>query len=117
MRVVGFHCEQPSQSGGNFKRVTPEEIWKGIKAAAQEEVRQSSPLIIYPEFNAKPKGSSVELTIIKGSVDNLDFGNDPYELPFRKQMLIEALASFTRFPSQSKPGTCRFREGNDGLGV
>lgn len=72
-------------------RPTPQAIFEGIKLAAQREVRSNSPLIIAPEFNVKVVGSTQQLTIVKGDVGALGFGDDPYELPFKKQVLIEAL--------------------------
>jgi hypothetical protein len=73
------------------RRPTPEAIWKGIKVAAQNEVRSNSLLIIFPTFSVKYVGSTPQLTIAKGDVGELGFRDDPYDLPFRKQILIEAL--------------------------
>ena len=33
----------------------------------------------------------MQLTVVKGGINNLQFGNDPYELPFKGQILIESL--------------------------
>jgi hypothetical protein len=73
------------------KHPTVETIWRGIKSAAQNEVRSNSPLITVPKFIVTQKGSTRQLTIVKGDVGELGFGDDPYELPFRKQILIESL--------------------------
>jgi hypothetical protein len=72
-------------------RPTPEEIWQGIKSAAQEEVYANSPLIIAPKFVIKPVGSNLHLTILKADVGDLGFRGDPYDLPFKKQILVESL--------------------------
>jgi hypothetical protein len=74
------------------RRPTPAAIWKRIKAAAQDELRSNSPLIIAPKFTVKQIGSTRQLTIVKGDVSGLGFReDDPYELPLKKQILIEAL--------------------------
>src|SRR4051794_31444435 len=66
-------------------RPSPDAIWKGIKSLAEEEIRLNSPAIRSFEFDLKQVGSAMQLTVVKGGVDNLQFGNDPYELPFKKQ--------------------------------
>jgi len=66
-------------------------IWKEIKVAAQNEVSSNSPSITAPRFTVKEVGSSRQLTIVKGDVGGLGFSNDPYELPFKEQILVEAL--------------------------
>ena len=71
-------------------RPTPEAIWKGIKSAAQSEVRSSSPLITAP-FSVKQTGSSRQITIVRDAVGELGLRGEPYDLPFKKQILIEAL--------------------------
>lgn len=90
------------------RRPTPFAIWKGIKAVAQNEVRSDSSLIIYPRFTVKQIGSTPQLTIETGDVSGLGFGDDPYEIPFKKQMLIEALRrslAATNLTEEKKPAT------------
>lgn len=71
-------------------RPTPEAIWKGIKSAAQSEVRSGSPLITAP-FSVRQTGSTRQLTIVMDPVGELGLRGDPYDLPFKKQILIESL--------------------------
>jgi len=79
---------------GKIMHPTPLTIWKGIKAAAQDEVQSNSPFLIAPRFTVKQIGSSPQLTIVRGDVVGLPSSeDDPYQLPFKKQILIEALRS------------------------
>lgn len=89
--VTGKPGISPNQKRAKVSRPTPEQIWQGIKSAAQTEVKDNSPLIILPKFTVKKTGSSRVLTIVKGDVGELGFQDDPYEFPFKKQILIEAL--------------------------
>jgi hypothetical protein len=81
------------QKKGRVNRPSPAAIWKGIKSAAQDEVEGQSGLISWPRFTIRKIGSQRILEIVKGDVGELGFRDDPYELPFRKQILIEALRS------------------------
>jgi hypothetical protein len=81
--------EQEDVSKGG--RPTPEAIWNSIRAAARDEVTSHSPLIMPPKFDVRQVGSTWQLTIVKGDVGDLGFEDDPYGLPFKDQILIEAL--------------------------
>jgi hypothetical protein len=89
--IARYPATPQHKKSSERSRPTAEEIWQGIKVAAQNEVRSNSPLIIFPTFSVKYIGSTRQLTIVKGNVGALGFRDDPYELPFKKQILIEAL--------------------------
>jgi hypothetical protein len=96
------------------RRPTPDAIWKGIKSAAQDAVRSNSPLIKAPEFDIKQIGSTRQLTIVKGDVSELGFEDDPYELPFKEQILIEALRQSLAKIDLAGTGASVAKEGTSG---
>lgn len=77
-------------SVGAMEGRDPDAIWREIKSLAEAEAASGSLSFIPPRFTIKLVGSP-QLTIKKGSVGNLGFGNDPYGVPFREQVLIESL--------------------------
>lgn len=92
--TAGYRVGVKQKKSAKAKRPTPAAIWQGIKAAAQDEVRSNSSLVTVPKFIVEQIGSSRQLTIERGDVvGELGLKDDPYELPFKKQMLIEALRS------------------------
>ena len=89
---TAYRASVKEKKGKGVRGPTPLTIWRGIKVAAQNEARSASPLIIAPRFMVTYVGETPELTIVKGDVvTDLGFRDDPYDLPFRKQILIESL--------------------------
>lgn len=81
----------PQRNKGKAYRPPSKTIWNGIKIAARNAVRTNPQLITAPRFTLEQVGPTGQLTIVKGEVGDLGFGEDPYGIPFRKQILIEAL--------------------------
>jgi hypothetical protein len=68
----------------------PEAVWRDIKSLAETEAASASSSFIHPKLTLRIIGTP-QLRIVKGDVSDLGFGDDPYGMPFRKQILIESL--------------------------
>jgi hypothetical protein len=77
----------PVSAGGHDVK----EVRRGIKTLAEAEAAAPSRTYIRPRFTIKTVGSTTQLTMNRGEIGDLGFGDDPYGVPIRKQILIETL--------------------------
>ena len=68
----------------------PDAIWREIKSLAEKEASESASAT-RTGLSVLLVGSTPQLTIKKGDVGDLGFGDDPYGIPFRYQLQIEYL--------------------------
>lgn len=87
------HAMKPGLSARNglIQSRDPDAMWREIKSLAQAKAASSSLPFIRPSFKTTLIGSTTHLEIKRGDVGNLGFGNDPYGISLRKQILIEAI--------------------------
>jgi len=72
------------------QRRDPNEVWREIKSLAEQEAVSPSQPFIQP-LTIKIVGSTIQLRIKLEEGGDLGFGEDPYQLPIKEQILIEAL--------------------------
>jgi hypothetical protein len=69
----------------------PDTEWREIKSLVEADLSSGSSPVGAPAFTVTKIGKTSQLTIKKGNVGDIGFGDDPYGAPFRKQMLLELL--------------------------
>lgn len=84
-----FASSGQSNSQSNDARPSTDEVWGQLRLAAKEAA-VNSPRVVRPQFIQSDESPN-NIEIVKGRVGDQGFGSDPYDVPFRKQILIEML--------------------------